>query len=181
MLSGGRSFKKFESNLPFTLTNYAKLIFNCNELPKDVEQSKAYFRRFLIVPFDVTIPEEEQDKELSKKIIDNELSGVFNWVLEGLNRLMTQKKFTKSKAVDAQLELYKRNSDSVLMFLDEMGFIKSLVNPLMFQYIYNQYCDYCKNSGLISCSKKSMGERLRNNGIALEKRYQGVMVYLQKQ
>ncbi len=35
---------------PFTLTNYAKLIFNCNELPKDVEQSNAYFRRFLIIP-----------------------------------------------------------------------------------------------------------------------------------
>ena len=48
---------------PFTLTNYAKLIFNCNELPKDVEQSTAYFRRFLIIPFDVTIPEAEQDKE----------------------------------------------------------------------------------------------------------------------
>src|SRR5690606_16817975 len=66
---------------PFTLTNYAKLIFNCNELPKDVEQTHAYFRRFLIVPFEVTIPGTEQDKELSKKIIESELSGVFNWVL----------------------------------------------------------------------------------------------------
>ena len=166
---------------PFTLSNYAKLIFNCNELPKDVEQSKAYFRRFLIVPFDVTIPEDEQDKELSSKIINSELSGVFNWVLDGLHRLITQKKFTKSKAVDDQLELYKKNSDSVLLFLEEAGFIKSLVNPVMFQYIYNLYCGYCKDSGLISCSKKSMGERLRNAGIVLEKRYQGVMVYLIKQ
>ena len=71
---------------PMTITNYAKLIFNCNELPKDVEQSNAYFRRFLIIPFDTTIPEQQQDKELSKKIISSELSGVFNWVLQGLNR-----------------------------------------------------------------------------------------------
>ena len=41
---------------PFTLKQYAKLIFNCNELPKDVEHTNAYFRRFLIIPFDVTIP-----------------------------------------------------------------------------------------------------------------------------
>jgi putative DNA primase/helicase len=63
---------------PFTLKQYAKLIFNCNELPKDVEHTNAYFRRFLIIPFDVTIPPEEQDKQLHTKIIENELSGVFN-------------------------------------------------------------------------------------------------------
>jgi len=80
---------------PFTLTQYAKLIFNCNELPREVEHSHAYFRRFLIVPFEVTIPEAEQDKQLHCKIIDAELSGVFNWVLEGLNRLLKNKNFTQ--------------------------------------------------------------------------------------
>lgn len=63
---------------PFIITHYAKLIFNCNELPKDVEQTEAYFRRFQIIPFEVTIPEAEQDKQLAQKIIVNELSGVFN-------------------------------------------------------------------------------------------------------
>ena len=47
---------------PFILKQYAKLIFNCNELPKDVEHTPAYFRRFLIIPFDITIPTQEQDK-----------------------------------------------------------------------------------------------------------------------
>jgi putative DNA primase/helicase len=54
---------------PFILTNYAKMVFNCNELPKDVEHTKAFFRRFLIIPFDVTIPDDQQDKNLSRKII----------------------------------------------------------------------------------------------------------------
>lgn len=67
---------------PFTITKYAKLIFNCNGLPRDVEQTEAYFRRFLSVPFEVTIPEAEQDKQLAQKIVSSELSGVFNWVLE---------------------------------------------------------------------------------------------------
>lgn len=83
---------------PFVLKQYAKLIFNCNELPKDVEHTNAYFRRFLIIPFDVTIPENEQDKTLHTKIIENELSGVFNWVLDGLNRLLKQKKFSDCEA-----------------------------------------------------------------------------------
>lgn len=67
---------------PFLLTDYAKLIFNNNELPKDVEQNDAYYRRLLIVPFVVTIPVEERDSTLPNRIIESELAGVFNikWV-----------------------------------------------------------------------------------------------------
>src|SRR4029078_2469053 len=111
--------------MPFIMAEYAKLIFNCNELPKDVEQTNAYFRRFLIVPFNVTIPEDEQDKELSKKIIANELSGIFNWVLDGLKRLLVQKNFSNSDAIDQQLKEYEKNSDSVRMFLEDEGYEKS--------------------------------------------------------
>ena len=93
---------------PFILKQYAKLIFNCNELPKDVEQTEAYFRRFLIVPFEITIPESEQDKQLSQKIIANELSGVFNWVLYGLKRLLENKKFTDSHRVRLAREQYEK-------------------------------------------------------------------------
>jgi putative DNA primase/helicase len=44
----------------------------------------------------------EQDKQLHIKIIENELSGVFNWVLEGLNRLF-QKNFQIVKQQKKQL------------------------------------------------------------------------------
>ena len=81
----------------FLMENYAKLCFNCNELPKDIEQSEAYFRRLIVVPFRVTIPEDEQDKELAQKIIASELAGVFNWVLLGLQRLLRKKRFTASQ------------------------------------------------------------------------------------
>jgi putative DNA primase/helicase len=54
------------------------MIFNANELPRDEEQTNAFFRRFIIVPFDVTIPAEEQDRKLHRKIIDGELAGAFN-------------------------------------------------------------------------------------------------------
>src|SRR5205085_8900623 len=73
---------------PFIMSRYARLLFNCNELPRDVEHTEAFFRRYLILPFDVTMPEDQQDKRLAEKIIKSELSGVFNWVLEGLQRLL---------------------------------------------------------------------------------------------
>ncbi len=165
---------------PFTLTNYAKLIFNCNELPKDTEQTNAFFRRFLIVPFDITIPDDEQDKQLAQKIIKSELSGVYNWVLEGLNRLLKQKKFTTSDIVTKQLEQYKRQSDSVQMFLTDEGYIKCTTGHTEFKVLFGYYREYCNESGYRFCSKKTFGERLRNAGFDVEKRNFGMVVYVKK-
>lgn len=165
---------------PFTIHNYAKLIFNCNELPKDVEQTNAYFRRFLIVPFEITIPEHEQDKQLSQKIIDSELSGVFNWVLEGLKRLLSQKNFTHSEAVNKQLEQYRLQSDSVQMFIEDEGFEKSVSEYKEFKEMFALYRTYCNESGYYSCAKKSFGERLRNAGVMIDKKNYGLVVYLKK-
>jgi putative DNA primase/helicase len=111
----------------FLMERYAKLCFNCNELPKDVEQTEAYFRRFLIIPFRVTLPESEWVVDLAQQIIKEELAGVFNWVLAGLKRLLAQKKFTDSQIVREMIAEYKRESDSVACFLrDEQWCRRSL-------------------------------------------------------
>ena len=166
---------------PFTLTNYAKLIFNCNELPKDVEQTHAYFRRFLIVPFDVTIPEAEQDKQLSQKIIQNELSGVFNWVLDGLKRLLSQKDFTKSEAVNRQIEQYKKQSDTVQLFLEDESYVKSTGESKPHKEIFNEYRVYCNESGYRPVSIKTFSERLRNVGFVIERKNFGNVVFAKKE
>lgn len=165
---------------PFTITSYAKLIFNCNELPKEVEQTNAYFRRFLIVPFDVTIPEKQQDKELSKKIIDSELSGVFNWVLDGLKRLLTQKNFTHSEAVVKQIELYRLQSDSVQLFLQDEGFEKCTNESQQVKQLFSLYTTYCSENGYHRVSNKNFTERLRNAGFLLERKNYGMIVYIKK-
>ena len=48
---------------PHIISGYAKLMFNCNELPMNVEHTEAFFRRFLIIPFNVTIHESERDPQ----------------------------------------------------------------------------------------------------------------------
>jgi putative DNA primase/helicase len=166
---------------PFTLTNYAKLIFNCNELPKDVEQTHAYFRRFLIVPFEVTVPEAEQDKQLSQKIIQNELSGVFNWVLEGLRRLLAQKNFTNSEAVNRQIEQYKKQSDTVQLFIEDESYIKSTDESIRLSEMFSDYRTYCNESNYRACSAKTFGERLRNIEFVIERKNFGNAVFAKKE
>jgi putative DNA primase/helicase len=165
---------------PFILKQYAKLIFNCNELPKDVEHTNAYFRRFLIIPFDVTIPPQEQDKQLHSKIIENELSGVFNWVLEGLTRLLGQKRFSECEAAQRAVEQYRIESDSVQMFLNEHGYRVSATREVPLKDMFSEYRNYCIEGNFRACSIRTLAERLRSSGYQTERKNYGTGVNAEK-
>jgi putative DNA primase/helicase len=163
---------------PFILVDYAKLMFNCNELPKDVEQTTAFFRRFLILEFDVTIPEISQDKELSKKIIDTELSGVFNWVLEGLDRLLLQKNFSKCAAIDNARIEYEKKSDSVQLFIMENGFEVSTTKHILISVLHKMYKTFCTEDGYKPLGKSKFIERLNHLNLFVKRLNVGNVVFL---
>lgn len=135
----------------------------------EVEHSNAYFRRFLIIPFDVTIPEAEQDKQLHSKIIDNELSGVFNWVLDGLSRLLKQKRFSECAAAIKARETYEKQSDTAQLFLDEMEYQKSS-NPVLLKDLYAAYKNFCVEDGFKPLNKMNFRKRLERIGIVIDTR-----------
>jgi putative DNA primase/helicase len=162
---------------PFTMRDYAKLMFNANELPKDVEHNEAYFRRFLIVPFLVTIPTEERDPELPKKIIGSELSGVFNWVLSGLSRVLSKKGFTNSKTSSNFLEKYKNESDTVFLFLDEQNYKPDYNGEgTGLTELYTEYKQYCGAFGYYPNSIKNFRIRLETNKLQIVRKNTGYSV-----
>lgn len=157
-----------EARLPYgnpqIITDYARFMFNCNELPKEVENTTAFFRRFIILPFRTTIPEHKQDKDLAKKIIDSELSGVFNWVLAGLSKLIKTKEFTDSDIVKNEVLTYKKQSDSALMFLEEENLKPSVNKRRPRNEIYTLYKAFCLDNGNRPLGAGKFYARLRNNG-----------------
>ncbi len=183
-------FKKLVSKEPidvrpvykssFIMENYARLMFNCNELPSDIEHTHAFFRRFLIVPFEVTIKDEDQDKNLSTKIIDSELPGVFNWILRGMQRLLQNQGFTKSTIVEDEIRKFKRESDSVLNFIDEENYQKSTIMEISLKDLYRYYKSFCIESNHRPCSKINFSKRLKNEGIEGTRRNTGQIVFVEK-
>lgn len=67
------------------------LIFNMNALPNIDDDSNGMVRRLQIIPFDITVPLSKRDPNLSAKIIQNELPGIFNWVMRGTKELFRRK------------------------------------------------------------------------------------------
>jgi len=163
---------------PFIIHDYAKLIFNCNELPKDVEHTNAFFRRFMIIGFDVTIPEHKQDKELSKKIVNNELSGVFNWILQGLDRILKQKNFSKCDAVDNARATYEKQSDSVQLFIDELNHETSSTEYTAIKTMYEQYRGFCIEDGFRPVNKSNFMKRLSHYKIFVKRISEGNVAYV---
>lgn len=158
---------------PITISNYARMMFNSNTLPKDVEQNEAFFRRFIIVPFNVTIPEDKRDPDLAKKIIAAELPGVFNWILDGLKSLLETRQFAYAKSISDTVKEYKKKSDTVHMFLEDEKYHKDNNGKLIVKGIYETYNNYCKLYGYKACSLKSFTERLRTHGVEVSRTADG--------
>jgi len=162
-----------------TMEHYAKLAFNCNELPKDFDHSNAYSRRLLIIPFRVTIAEVNQDKTLAQKIIKTELAGVFNWIIEGLRRLLKTEKFTDSRIVKEILETYKRESDSVACFIGEHSYKPSAENYVLLKHLYADYRIFCAEDGASALKKSNFKRRLEANGFHISQMNDGNRVFLE--
>ncbi|WP_293052462.1 phage/plasmid primase, P4 family [Paludibacter sp.] len=145
---------------PFEIYNYSKFMFNTNLLPRNQEQTNGYFRRFMFLEFNVTIPEEKRDPDLAKKIVADELSGVFNWVIDGLKRLLAQGNFTKSPKIEAVGKRIQQESDSVMSFMDSEGYIPSVEDYETSKFLYEEYQTYCLNNGNNKVSSTEFLRRL---------------------
>ena len=180
LVSGEPVSARLPYGKPFHLTHYARLIFNCNELPRGNEFTDAYFRRFLIVPFDVTIPPEEQIKDLHSRIIENELAGVFNWVLRGLARLLKQNGFTECIAARRAVEDYRLQSDSLRQFLNDERYKSDVNVKTKIVDLYIEYKYYCQENGFYHLTKPNFIKRLKSYGIQVSTINVGNVAYLKK-
>jgi putative DNA primase/helicase len=165
---------------PYTMSEYGKLLFNCNELPTGVEFTPAFFRRFLIIPFEQTIPLAEQDPLLATRLIAEERSGIFNWVLAGLQRLLRQGNFTASKRVQQQVDDYQTQADSVRSFLKERGYQPHADCLISRHELYAEYKAYCLDEGAHPVGGRNFTPRLENAGIQHTRRSSGLCYLLSR-
>jgi putative DNA primase/helicase len=165
---------------PFQLSNVAKFAFNTNTLPADVEHTNAFFERFLIIPFNVYIKPENRDPKLADKIKSNELPGVFNWVLDGLNRLLDQGNFSHCQASDDTLNEFRKEADSVAMFADEMGYQADPDQWTKAKPVYSDYREYCYAEGLKPLARKNFHKRLEALGFFTATMNVGKVIYMKK-
>ena len=147
----------------FNMIIPTKFIMNANELPKITELTDAFFRRQCIIRFGVKISENEKDIHLADNIIADELPGIFNWLLLGLDRLHKQQNFTYSEKIETEVAEFKKLSDNVALFVEEKAYIKSC-NKISVADLYKEYKNFCCDDGYKALGKNRFSTRLSNLG-----------------
>lgn len=156
LTSGERVLIKHLYVDPRETNDYGKFFAAFNVLPR-AEITFGYFRRLIILPYLVTIPQEEIDRQLTDKL-KQELPGILNWVLKALPRLMTSGQFTMSESCEKAIEHYRLQSDNVRLFVIEMCEPSEYTTGA--SDLYKAYHDYCKGSSLIPLGRNKFYDRL---------------------
>lgn len=128
---------------PFSFYNKAKLLFSCNNLPKNFgDKSDAFYNKMIIVRFNKQLTNDEIDVMLPEKL-ELEKAYVFMWAMQGLRRLIENDfRFTETDESKELVEQYKVRSNNVLEFVKDCCVIEpdAKVTSVSLQDEYNKYC-----------------------------------------
>ncbi|EJT5917568.1 DNA primase [Clostridium perfringens] len=148
---------------PFKFKPFARLVFSCNELPRNyVDRTEGFYRRLIIVPFSRQIEKSKIDKSLKYKF-QREKEGILNWALEGLKRLYENNfEFSENELTDGVKKEYKRENNNVISFVEECCEIDSLFSCSRIE-IYEAYKEFCVEAGLKALSQIKFNKELEGN------------------
>ena len=151
--------RKFKD--PIIYRAEAKHLYTVNDLPRVADTSEGFFRRVVIVPFPVQIPEEKMDPFLEKELA-KELSGILLWALQGLERVWVNRgMLTLPENVRKHVEEYRFEQNPVMIWFDE----EVEVDPhgsVSIDQLYKNYREWCRDSGFSALSKVHFGRELKN-------------------
>jgi putative DNA primase/helicase len=154
----GAEIKRVQEKLRFIPTT--KHIFSANQLPEVYESDNAFWRRILIVPFPETVPREERVDNLDEKLVENEASGILNWILEGYNRLVEQNGFTSDLVPEETRKRWWSWSTSVVRFYSRC-LRRDLDSSEKVGEVYQAYKEFCRDEGMTPVSRESFGKKLK--------------------
>lgn len=164
----------------YKIYNPPKMIMSANTKLTGGGQNDGLIRRLMMIPFEAQIPERERNEDLHTEIINEEMSGVLNWAIEGLLRLIKNRgKFTQSNILDEVTEQYREETDQVYSYIKEnFGQYEGAVPdsgvrrvndlPLIYnekfvistKYLYAHYQIWAKDNGVHEMKQQNFTSKL---------------------
>jgi putative DNA primase/helicase len=157
--------RKFKDS--FSYVPYVRFIAATNQLPKLTDTSEGFFRRAIILPFNRTFTQAEQNPRLLN-ILLAELPGIFTWAIAGLQSLRAQGHFTMPESSIAALNQYRAESDFEQLFADTclISIPAGDGGGMAPSEIHDAYTTWCLNFRLPRKNGISFGKRLAAMGFS---------------
>ena len=167
--------RKFEESFEFV--PFARLIFSANHPPKSQDASSAFFRRWVVVPFERTfhagdpgtLPRDQLDAMLADP---TELSGVLNKALEALKAIRGHG-LSESESIRRAMDEFRQTTDPVAVWLDR----NTVLEPdalIPADRLWQDYNQDCVAKGRPTVSKTALGRAIAQLRPTVEKRQRTV-------
>lgn len=140
------------------------LFINTNYLPKVLDETLFTSNRINVIEFNRHFTPEEQDITLKDRLrTDQNISGLFNWCIEGL-KLFRQEGLKPPMSVGIATRQYAQQSDKIGNFIDEC-LEEEQGSACTAKDAYEVYKKWCAECGYFSEGKQKFFELLRGKNL----------------
>ncbi len=151
---------------PFQFMFTAKIFLACNHKPEIRGADLGIWRRIRLIPFEVTIPPEEQDRHLVD-VLTKEAPGILQWAVEGCLSWQRQELGMVGAVAEATAG-YREASDALAGFLAE----RCVLDPDLWSSaseLYRAYREWAESAGERPVSQRRFGQMLCERGFTLDR------------
>ncbi len=153
----------------FTFRPQAAHLFSCNQLPGTLDQTRGYWRRFMVIAFENSFTGKQAEEGLAARIIRDELPGVARWAVDGAVRLMKNGAYTMPKSSIEAVEDWRKSSDQVSQWVEDqakpaLAIAGSDEQGTAPRILYNDYSEWASDTGHRRLSLMKFCQRLQGLG-----------------
>ena len=150
----------------FSFTPRAKLWISCNDFIKPKDTSDGFMRRLKFINFPIRFcddPQEDNERLVDRNIEERlstcqNLSGIFNWVLQGYIELKQQGRFSEPADERDLKEEFKELTNPVLTFVKDYNLPEPTLSVSNKQF-YEDYKKWCDDNGHMRLSTKKFNNQ----------------------
>jgi P4 family phage/plasmid primase-like protien len=176
MLTGGDMLSaRFMNQNFFDFKPTHTLFLAVNHLPAVKSGGDGFWRRLRKMDFKVTIPKSKQRENFAQTMIEQEGSGILQWIVEGAVRV-TNQGFNEPESVRMATLEYRHEEDHIAKFIDE-SIVVAVEGTVTKTTLFNSYRDWCESNGEKPISQNAFNREIRQRLNAPETEMQGVRMF----
>jgi len=148
----------------FSFYSFAKLTYATNKMPTlkgAMEDPESFYSRWIIFLFNNIVAEMDKNKNLVDDInTPEEMSGILNWALDGLDRLLKNGKFSEYNTWEENEKIMKSSGKSVYSFIANVV-EKDIGGYVSNEDLYKTYLDWCSLNNKDPENKNTFGKKFK--------------------
>jgi putative DNA primase/helicase len=152
----------------YTMVSFAKMFFSANQIPIVYDESDGFFRRFMIIEWNVQFSDKTAKINIKDDILtEDEKSGILNILIQYAKNLEERGFFKYAQSVETLKARWKEKSNSAQGFIDnQLVYDEQYIIPKA--RLESAYKAYCTDNKLFPLSSRRFNDFIKQFSILVD-------------